>query len=97
MCAGITSDTIRLPESISQKELLTELALLNNDPQVDGLLVQLPVPAHMCERTICDAVVPHKDVDGFNIINVGSFCVEEKSFIPATPAAVMEMIRRTGG
>ena len=63
---------------------------------MDGLLVQLPVPPHIRERTICDAVAPQKDVDGFNIMNVGRFCVDEKSFIPATPAAVMEMIKRTG-
>ncbi|KAK7111643.1 bifunctional methylenetetrahydrofolate dehydrogenase/cyclohydrolase, mitochondrial-like [Littorina saxatilis] len=93
---GITSDTIRLPNSITEKELLTELDLLNNDPNVDGLLVQLPVPDHICERTICDSVAPEKDVDGFNIMNVGSFCVDAESFIPATPAAVMQMIKRTG-
>lgn len=93
---GILSDTIRLPANITEKELLTEIQLLNNDKGVDGLLVQLPVPGHIRERVVCDAIAPGKDVDGFNIMNVGRFCVDEKSFIPATPAGVMEIIRRMG-
>lgn len=93
---GITSDTIRLPATVTEKELLTEIQLLNNDLNVDGLLVQLPVPSHIRERTVCDAVLPSKDVDGFNTMNIGRFCVDEKSFVPATPAAVMEMLKRTG-
>lgn len=93
---GITSDTIRLPASVTEKELLEEVDLLNKDPNVDGLLVQLPVPPHISERVVCNAVAPQKDVDGFNVMNIGSFCVNEKSFIPATPAAVMELIKRSG-
>ncbi|KAK7450209.1 hypothetical protein BaRGS_00039975 [Batillaria attramentaria] len=93
---GITSDTIRLPDTITEEELLKEIQILNKDPGVDGLLVQLPVPSHIRERMVCDAVAPHKDVDGFNTMNIGRFCVDEKSFVPATPAAVMEMIRRSG-
>jgi methylenetetrahydrofolate dehydrogenase(NAD+)/5,10-methenyltetrahydrofolate cyclohydrolase len=76
--------------------LLREVDVLNKDPNVDGLLVQLPVPPNIRERTVCNAVAPQKDVDGFHVMNVGSFCVDEKSFVPATPAAVMEMIRRSG-
>ena len=58
--------------------------------------MQLPVPGHIHERTVCNAIAPHKDVDGFNVMNIGSFCVDEKSFIPATPAAVMQLLKRSG-
>ncbi|KAL8559749.1 hypothetical protein ACOMHN_002282 [Nucella lapillus] len=93
---GITSETVILPDTISEKELLVEIDARNQDPGVDGLLVQLPVPDHIRERAVCDAVASHKDVDGFNVINVGRFCVDEESFVPATPAAVMQIIRRSG-
>lgn len=63
---------------------------------MDGVLVQLPIPEHISERIVCNAVSPEKDVDGFHIINVGRFCVDIKSIIPATPAGVIEMIKRTG-
>ncbi|PVD39573.1 hypothetical protein C0Q70_02208 [Pomacea canaliculata] len=93
---GIESNTVRLPISITEQELLAEIQLMNSAPSVDGLLVQLPVPQHIRERVVCDAVAPQKDVDGFHILNIGRFCVDEKSFMPATPAAVMEIIRRSG-
>jgi methylenetetrahydrofolate dehydrogenase(NAD+) / 5,10-methenyltetrahydrofolate cyclohydrolase len=76
--------------------LLSHLHSLNRDPTVDGVLVQLPVPPHIDERRICNAVVPHKDVDGFHIANVGRLCVDQKALVPATPAAVIEIIKRTG-
>ncbi|CAG2059430.1 unnamed protein product, partial [Timema podura] len=60
------------------------LQSLNEDPNVDGILVQLPLPPHITERTICNAVVPHKDVDGFNIVNVGRFCLDMNTLIPCT-------------
>ncbi|CAH1246849.1 MTHFD2 [Branchiostoma lanceolatum] len=94
--AGITSETIVKPSSITEEELLDLVDKLNKDDSVDGLLVQLPVPDHMTERTICNAVAPEKDVDGFNVVNVGRFCLDEPAFLPATPYGVMEMIRRTG-
>ena len=63
---------------------------------MDGVLVQLPVPPHIKERTVCNHVAPEKDVDGFHVVNVGRFCVDLKSIIPATPAGVIEMLKRTG-
>ncbi|XP_050394337.1 bifunctional methylenetetrahydrofolate dehydrogenase/cyclohydrolase, mitochondrial [Patella vulgata] len=93
---GIISDTIRLPDTVKEHEVIEEINTLNNDPLCDGLLVQLPVPPHITERRICDAVDPEKDVDGFNILNIGRFCVDEESFVPATPAGIMEMLRRQG-
>ncbi|XP_052765129.1 bifunctional methylenetetrahydrofolate dehydrogenase/cyclohydrolase, mitochondrial-like isoform X1 [Mya arenaria] len=93
---GITSELINLPGDTSQDSLLAEIDRLNKDSSVDGLLVQLPVPDHIVEKKIMNSVAPHKDVDGFHTLNVGCFCVDEKSFIPATPAGVMEMLRRSG-
>lgn len=93
---GITSETVRLEPTITESELLHHIHRLNDDENVDGLLVQLPVPAHIRERTVCNAVAPQKDVDGFHIINVGRFCVDLNAMIPATPAGVIEMIKRTG-
>jgi len=93
---GIESSTTRLEDTVSESELLQRIADLNADPNVDGILVQLPVPKHISERKVCNAVSPAKDVDGFHIINVGRFCVDLNSLIPATPAGVIEMIKRTG-
>ena len=85
-----------MPAKVSQEELLKEVELMNEDPDVDGLLVQLPLPGHMDERAVCNAVDPRKDVDGFNIVNIGSYCASEKSFVPSVSAAVMEIIKRSG-
>ena len=63
---------------------------------MNGILVQLPVPKHISERKVCNAVDPEKDVDGFHIVNVGRFCVDLKAMVPATPAGVIEMLKRTG-
>ncbi|XP_054081803.1 bifunctional methylenetetrahydrofolate dehydrogenase/cyclohydrolase, mitochondrial isoform X2 [Zeugodacus cucurbitae] len=92
---GIKSNTIELPDTTSQDELLERISKLNNDTSVDGILVQLPVPEHIDERTICNAVAPSKDVDGFNEINVGRLALDMKSIVPATPLGVYELIRRT--
>ncbi|XP_072165522.1 bifunctional methylenetetrahydrofolate dehydrogenase/cyclohydrolase, mitochondrial-like [Diadema setosum] len=94
--AGITSNTIRKPDTISQDELLSIVNDLNKDPGVDGILVQLPVPAHMDERTVCDSVAPEKDVDGFNMVNVGRLCLDLPSIIPATPYGIWELLKRSG-
>ena len=93
---GISSQTLHLPDTVTELELLSFIRSLNRDPAVDGILVQLPVPRHIDERHICNAVVPHKDVDGFHIANVGRLCVDQKALVPATPAAVIEIIKRTG-
>ncbi|XP_061039918.1 bifunctional methylenetetrahydrofolate dehydrogenase/cyclohydrolase, mitochondrial-like [Eubalaena glacialis] len=82
---GINSETIVKPASISEEELLNLINKLNNDDNVDGLLVQLPLPEHIDERKICNAVSPDKDVDGFHVINVGRMCLDQNSMLPATP------------
>lgn len=91
---GITSRTLRLPESTTEQELLEKVEDLNNDPEVDAILVQLPVPEHMNERKICNAVDPRKDVDGFHIDNIGKLCLNMKTFVPATALGVIELIKR---
>ncbi|KAM9215653.1 bifunctional methylenetetrahydrofolate dehydrogenase/cyclohydrolase, mitochondrial [Leptosomus discolor] len=93
---GITSETIVRPAAVTEEELLDLISKLNNDANVDGLLVQLPLPEHIDERRICNAVSPDKDVDGFHVINVGRLCLDQYSMLPATPWGVWEIIKRTG-
>ncbi|XP_046671964.1 bifunctional methylenetetrahydrofolate dehydrogenase/cyclohydrolase, mitochondrial [Homalodisca vitripennis] len=93
---GIKTRTIHCLTTISEKDLLQHIHLLNNDPEVDGILVQLPIPDHITERAICNAVAPSKDVDGFNIVNVGRFCLDMKTLVPCTPLGVQELIKRSG-
>uniref|UniRef100_A0A8D2K8P0 methenyltetrahydrofolate cyclohydrolase n=1 Tax=Theropithecus gelada TaxID=9565 RepID=A0A8D2K8P0_THEGE len=81
---------------MNKEELLNVIGKLNNDDNVDGLLVQLPLPEHIDERRICNAVSLDKDVDGFHVINVGRMCLDQYSTLPATPWGVWEIIKRTG-
>uniref|UniRef100_A0A3B3XEH2 methenyltetrahydrofolate cyclohydrolase n=1 Tax=Poecilia mexicana TaxID=48701 RepID=A0A3B3XEH2_9TELE len=93
---GISSDTVVRPSSVSQEELLELIDEMNRDWRVSGLLVQLPLPEHINERAVCNAIAPEKDVDGFHIVNIGKLCLDQRSMVPATPAAVWEMIKRAG-
>jgi len=93
---GIDSRTEKLPDSITESELISKVVQLNNDPLVDGILVQLPVPQHISERNVCNAVDPTKDVDGFHIINTGKLCLNMDTFVPCTVLAVVELLKRTG-
>uniref|UniRef100_A0A3B4E819 methenyltetrahydrofolate cyclohydrolase n=1 Tax=Pygocentrus nattereri TaxID=42514 RepID=A0A3B4E819_PYGNA len=92
---GISSETILKPSCISEEELLELIDKLNTDHRVDGLLVQLPLPEHIDERRICNAVCPDKDVDGFHVVNVGRMCLDQSTMLPATPWGVWEIIKRT--
>ena len=93
---GIKSLEIHLPAETTQNELLQKLAELAGDAGVHGLLVQLPLPAHIDEKTVIEAIPPQKDVDGFTAVNVGRMMIGEECFLPCTPASCMEMIRSTG-
>ncbi|XP_058038803.1 bifunctional methylenetetrahydrofolate dehydrogenase/cyclohydrolase 2, mitochondrial isoform X1 [Ahaetulla prasina] len=93
---GICSEIILRPKEISQEELLDLTGKLNKNSRVSGILVQLPLPDHINERTVCNSVAPEKDVDGFHIFNIGRLCLDQPSIIPATAAAVWEIIKRTG-
>ncbi len=93
---GILSDVIELPESTTQEQLLAKVQECNNDKNVHGLLVQLPLPKHIDENTIINAISPLKDVDGFTPINVGKMVIGEECFLPCTPAGCIEMLKSTG-
>ncbi|XP_063699115.1 bifunctional methylenetetrahydrofolate dehydrogenase/cyclohydrolase, mitochondrial isoform X2 [Culicoides brevitarsis] len=91
---GISSQTLNLPSSITEEELLDKINELNESPLVDGILVQLPLPSHINERRICNSVSCEKDVDGFNEKNVGRLCLDMNTLIPCTPLGVQELIKR---
>ncbi|WP_439555273.1 bifunctional 5,10-methylenetetrahydrofolate dehydrogenase/5,10-methenyltetrahydrofolate cyclohydrolase [Dyadobacter sp.] len=93
---GFSSTLLRFEPTISEAELLEAVASLNNDPDVDGFIVQLPLPAHISENTIMEAVDPAKDVDGFHPVNVGKMCKGLPAYISATPFGILEMIIRAG-
>uniref|UniRef100_A0A8C4RE64 Methenyltetrahydrofolate cyclohydrolase n=1 Tax=Erpetoichthys calabaricus TaxID=27687 RepID=A0A8C4RE64_ERPCA len=93
---GISSETILKPSTCCEEELMELIHKLNNDCNVDGLLVQLPLPEHIDERKVCNAVTPGKDVDGFHVVNVGKMCLDQTTMLPATPWGVWEIIKRTG-
>lgn len=93
---GIGSDVIRLPEQTSEADLLEVIRQCNRDAAVNGLLVQLPLPKHICEKHIIDAIAPEKDVDGFTPVNVGRMVIGEDCFLPCTPAGCIRLIESTG-
>ncbi|HNW65728.1 MAG TPA: bifunctional methylenetetrahydrofolate dehydrogenase/methenyltetrahydrofolate cyclohydrolase FolD [Aliarcobacter cryaerophilus] len=89
--AGIYSVVHEMPESITQEELLETINMMNNNPKLDGILVQLPLPKHIDTTTVLEAINPLKDVDGFHPYNVGRMVSNLDSFLPATPFGVMRM------
>lgn len=91
---GFQSTLKHLPEETSEEELLTIVAELNADPDIDGYIVQLPLPKHIDEQKILMAVDPDKDVDGFHPANFGKMALDMKAFIPATPFGIMELLKR---
>lgn len=93
---GMRSVTERFPETMTEDELLAEIGRLNADPAIHGMLVQLPLPPHIDERKVIDAISPDKDVDCFHPFNVGRLLVGDPVFKPATPAGVQEMLARSG-
>lgn len=93
---NINSVKIELDENISTDSLLNEIEKLNNDSEVHGILVQLPLPKHIDAEQILNAVSPQKDVDGFHPINVGKLVIGEAKLIPCTPLGILEMIKFTG-
>lgn len=91
---GFKSSLIRFEENISEAELLNCIAQLNSDDDLDGFIVQLPLPKHISEDKIIEAINPHKDVDGFHAVNVGRMVAGMPAFISATPFGIMELIKR---
>ena len=93
---GIYSDDNRLPKETTQQELLALVEKMNNDPKINGILVQLPLPKHLNEAEVLLAIDPAKDVDGFHPMNVGKMMVGEKAYLPCTPHGVIHLLLRSG-
>lgn len=93
---GFKSSLIRYESDVTEAELLAKIAELNADDDIDGFIVQLPLPAHIDEQKIIEAIDSRKDVDGFHPINVGKMSIGLPCFVSATPAGIMELLRRYG-
>jgi methylenetetrahydrofolate dehydrogenase (NADP+)/methenyltetrahydrofolate cyclohydrolase len=91
---GFRSTLIRMDASSSEQELLARVDELNRDPELDGLIVQLPLPEHISENKVIEAIAPDKDVDGFHPVNVGRMAAGLPSLVSATPAGIMELLKR---
>lgn len=92
--AGFTSKVIRLPEETGEEELLETIRSINEDPAVDGLIVQLPLPRHIDEQKVIAAIDPSKDVDGFHPISQGKMLIGQDTFLPATPMGILTLLER---
>ena len=93
---GIKSESITPPASVTTEEMLALIATLNAREDVDGILIQLPLPAHVDAKRLLEAVSPEKDVDGFHPVNVGRLQSGQPSLIPCTPAGIIQMLKRSG-
>ncbi|GAB6278499.1 MAG: tetrahydrofolate dehydrogenase/cyclohydrolase catalytic domain-containing protein [Lentimicrobium sp.] len=91
---GITSSVYQYPENFTENELLQVIDFLNNDQDIDGYIVQLPLPPHIDPNKIIQSISPDKDVDGFHPYNLGRMMMGQPSFIPATPLGIMQMLER---
>ena len=91
---GIRSTNLRFDESITEEELLAEIHRLNVDPEVDGIIIQLPLPRHIDSQKVTEALDYRKDVDGFHPTNVGRMAIGLPAFRPATPSGIIELLRR---
>lgn len=94
--AGMLSREIRLPAETTEAELLELIRTLNADAAIDGILVQLPLPQHVREKSVIDAIAPDKDVDGFTPVNVGRMMIGEDCFLPCTPHGIIRLIEFAG-
>ncbi len=93
---GFVSEEYALPEQTSQEELIALIGELNSKPEINGILCQLPLPKHLDEKAVINAISPMKDVDAFHPSNVGRIMIGDYHFLPCTPAGVMEMIKSEG-
>ena len=93
---GIESLAYELPEDTSEDTLLQLVEELNGKEEVKGILVQLPLPGHICEDKVIQAISPGKDVDGFHPQSVGAMAIGEKGFLSCTPAGIIELLKRSG-
>lgn len=94
--AGFTSTLIERPSDITQQELLDIVHSLNEDPSIDGFIVQLPLPDHLDAQAVTNTIDPRKDVDGFHPVNMGNLALGLPGHVPATPAGIMTLLERNG-
>lgn len=90
---GFTSTVVRMPEETTEEELLARISELNSDPKVDGFIVQLPLPRHISEQKVIEAIDPRKDVDGFHPVNTGRMISGLPSYLPATPDGILSLLK----
>jgi methylenetetrahydrofolate dehydrogenase (NADP+)/methenyltetrahydrofolate cyclohydrolase len=93
---GYTSTLVRFEEDVTEEELLNQVKSFNNDNDIDGFIVQLPLPKHIPEQKVIEAINPEKDVDGFHPVNVGRMVLGIPSFVSATPFGIVELLKRYG-
>lgn len=91
---GFKSTLVRLPDSVSENDLLKKISELNNDKDIDGFIVQIPLPKSISERKVIEAIAPEKDVDGFHPANVGRMALNLPTYLPATPYGILQLIER---
>lgn len=94
MQVGFKSSILRFEESITEQELLAKISEINKDKDIDGLIVQLPLPKHISEDKVTEAITPEKDVDGFHPMNVGRMTIDLPAYISATPAGIIDLLER---
>ena len=93
---GIESRYVKLDADVTQQQVIDEIMALNADPAVHAILVQLPLPEHIDENAVLDAILPEKDADGFHVVNAGRLLTGRDCTLPCTPAGCMELLRRAG-
>lgn len=93
---GIESRYVKLDADVTQQQVIDEILALNADPSVHAILVQLPLPEHIDENAVLDAILPEKDADGFHVVNAGRLLTGRDCTLPCTPAGCMELLRRSG-
>ena len=93
---GMESSIVRLDEDTSEEDVLAAVEKLNQDDNVNGILVQVPLPKQVDENKVLEAIAPHKDVDGFSPVNIGRLYTGQRTFVPCTPLGIMELLKHTG-
>ena len=93
---GMTSDIVHLSSDTSEEDLLAEIVRLNEDAEVHGILVQVPLPEQISEEKVLETIAPEKDVDGFSPVNIGRLYTGQRTFKPCTPLGIMELLKHTG-
>lgn len=92
---GMSSSVYKMPADISEEKLIETIDFINNDDEIDGLIVQLPIPKHICVNKVIESINPRKDVDGFHPVNIGRMVLGQTSYLPATPFGISMLLQRS--